>query len=387
MFNDPEKNANNQPPVKKGDTDPKPLEQSPVTLATGLPEQVRSESDQQKIKSATTEAVFPSQFSDAMMPRKTQPALQPDTIAIHLPGREQPLTFHDKEEIILGRSDASSVSLPDIDLNADQGIMLGVSRHHATIRRTEAGYYIRDLNSTNGTLLNGTRLVSGQPHRLQSGDQIRLGQLGLYVYFSFSSKKSIDTVLLEDKSLAHTDKLREGLTIDFLQEKITPYLNALASIQQILDEVQKQMFKVTIRSMTPHRNGKWIEVSIQGVGQTIQAVRSTIAPLRALQAPEPESEAPQPTLSVSKPPATLVPESVAKETETPEVASAESAIKLLENLATSAYGHEVNVARAILTSVDPTLSETNLSAFVKQIVPHINSIVSSDLEMIPPRHG
>ena len=222
---------------------------------------------------------------------------------------------------------------------------------------------------------------------MQSGDQIRLGQLGLYVYFSFSSKKSVDTILLEDKSLAHTDKLREGLTIDFLQEKITPYLNALASIQQVLDEAQKQPFKVTIRSMTPHQNGKWIEVSIQGVGQTIQAVRSTVAPLRALQASEQAPNVPQPTISVSKPIEPVAPEPVAKEAETPETAPPESAVKLLENLANNAYGHEVNVARSILTSVDPTLSETNLSAFVKQVVPHINSIVSSDLEMIPPRHG
>jgi len=44
----------------------------------------------------------------------------------------------------------------DCDLQLTDG---GVSRHHLELRATEQGYLLRDLDSTNGTLLGGVRLV------------------------------------------------------------------------------------------------------------------------------------------------------------------------------------------------------------------------------------
>jgi uncharacterized RDD family membrane protein YckC len=51
-----------------------------------------------------------------------------------------------------------------------------ISRHHAVIRQMEAGYEIQDLESSNGVLLNGTKVPSA---RLQDGDRITLGQMQL----------------------------------------------------------------------------------------------------------------------------------------------------------------------------------------------------------------
>jgi hypothetical protein len=48
-----------------------------------------------------------------------------------------------------------------------------VSRHHAVIRRRLGGYTITDLESTNGTFLNGSRIAN--PAALKRGDEIRLG--------------------------------------------------------------------------------------------------------------------------------------------------------------------------------------------------------------------
>jgi C4-dicarboxylate-specific signal transduction histidine kinase len=47
-----------------------------------------------------------------------------------------------------------------------------VSRHHAEIRRVEGVCVISDLNSSNGTFVNGERI---KQHRLASGDQLQLG--------------------------------------------------------------------------------------------------------------------------------------------------------------------------------------------------------------------
>jgi DNA-binding response OmpR family regulator len=47
-----------------------------------------------------------------------------------------------------------------------------VSRHHARIRRTEDGYLLEDLDSKNGTHLNGAMIKS--PEILQDGDVIQV---------------------------------------------------------------------------------------------------------------------------------------------------------------------------------------------------------------------
>ena len=60
-------------------------------------------------------------------------------------------------------------------------IVLGdpsVSRVHARIYKGEDGCIeIRDLNSTNGTWINGMRLEPNEKRRVQRGDEVRFGSL------------------------------------------------------------------------------------------------------------------------------------------------------------------------------------------------------------------
>src|SRR6266508_3929065 len=51
-----------------------------------------------------------------------------------------------------------------------------VSRQHAIVEETAKGYLLRDLDSTNGTFLNGVRVREGY---LAAGSVIRLGQTEL----------------------------------------------------------------------------------------------------------------------------------------------------------------------------------------------------------------
>jgi serine phosphatase RsbU (regulator of sigma subunit) len=69
-----------------------------------------------------------------------------------------------KPRITIGRARSSDVFLPDQWL----------SRHHAAVEQKNGAYYLLDLGSKNGTLLNGER-VSGD-RRLRDGDVITLGE-------------------------------------------------------------------------------------------------------------------------------------------------------------------------------------------------------------------
>jgi sigma-B regulation protein RsbU (phosphoserine phosphatase) len=69
-----------------------------------------------------------------------------------------------KERVTIGRSRDSDIFLPDQWL----------SRHHAEIRHRADGYYLVDMGSKNGTLLNGGRINDEQ--RLRPGDVITLGE-------------------------------------------------------------------------------------------------------------------------------------------------------------------------------------------------------------------
>jgi serine phosphatase RsbU (regulator of sigma subunit) len=69
-----------------------------------------------------------------------------------------------KPRITIGRARSSDVFLPDQWL----------SRHHAAVEQRNGAYYLLDLGSKNGTLLNGER-VSGD-RRLRDGDVITLGE-------------------------------------------------------------------------------------------------------------------------------------------------------------------------------------------------------------------
>lgn len=72
-----------------------------------------------------------------------------------------------KEKRIIGK-DASRVQ---ICIPND-----GVSRLHAMIVHDESGYKVEDLNSTNGTWVNGKRLTPREPYALHDGDKVSFAE-------------------------------------------------------------------------------------------------------------------------------------------------------------------------------------------------------------------
>jgi hypothetical protein len=91
-------------------------------------------------------------------------------------------------ELTLGRVNPDTGEAPLIDLRDCGAVQKGVSRRHAKIVRRDSGTLnLVDLGSGNGTYLNGQRLVPNQARILRDGDEIRLGDLILYVAFQKSA--------------------------------------------------------------------------------------------------------------------------------------------------------------------------------------------------------
>ena len=82
----------------------------------------------------------------------------------------------------IGRWDADNGIFPDVDLDAHDS-EAKVSRRHARIIHENGKYMIEDLGSTNGTYVNrGRRLIPGNPHILNDGDEVIVGKTFLRFY-------------------------------------------------------------------------------------------------------------------------------------------------------------------------------------------------------------
>lgn len=81
-----------------------------------------------------------------------------------------------KASYLIGREDPISGIHPEIDTTGSDGDAAGVSRRHAEIIQAGGGWFLQDLNSTNGSFVNNQRVPPHTRHPLHSGDQIRLGK-------------------------------------------------------------------------------------------------------------------------------------------------------------------------------------------------------------------
>lgn len=87
------------------------------------------------------------------------------------------------KNMVLGRNSEAKNIRNDIDLSR-LDVKKIVSRRHAMIQEKNNEFYLLDLNSHNGTLLNGERIAPDQPRRLKSGDILEFGSGGVKLTFT-----------------------------------------------------------------------------------------------------------------------------------------------------------------------------------------------------------
>lgn len=104
-----------------------------------------------------------------------QETLQAPIMRVELRTGRRTTEIDIRGEALIGRPDATRGIHPEIDLRLDDA----VSRRHAKIFMRGNHYVLTDLNSTNGTRLNGQWVQAEAEVPLKAGDEIEVGELSV----------------------------------------------------------------------------------------------------------------------------------------------------------------------------------------------------------------
>jgi HD-GYP domain-containing protein (c-di-GMP phosphodiesterase class II) len=168
-----------------------------------------------------------------------------------LEGRCETRVFEfDKDSITLGRS-------TDCDLALDDP---ACSRQHASIRLTDAKYYINDLGSTNGVRVNGQRVKEKELHY---GDRFQAGK-NLFVFLGDVPA-----------GLGGPDSLSDGRTI--IEKTMS-----LGAIDERLREIHRRAFpeRTAVREVSQEEIGELQKANRQmhAIYSFSRAINSTLDP-------------------------------------------------------------------------------------------------------------
>lgn len=126
------------------------------------------------------------ELSEELREQITREHLPPaQGIALYVLNSGEKVALCMEQEFMLGRDEGDSL-FPMIDLTDFEAFEKGVSRQHAIVKTMDERYMLIDNNSSNGTWINGDRLLPNSPHPIHSGNVIQLGRLKLVVVFSRS---------------------------------------------------------------------------------------------------------------------------------------------------------------------------------------------------------
>jgi hypothetical protein len=102
-------------------------------------------------------------------------------LALFVIENKQTLQLAGRTEFTLGRVAEGQPILPDVDLSAFDAYAQGVSRLHAALKVSRNRVAIMDLGSSNGTRVNGQKIVPHVDYPLNHGDIIALGKLKIQI--------------------------------------------------------------------------------------------------------------------------------------------------------------------------------------------------------------
>jgi len=315
-----------------------------------------------------------------------------DALVLFIMDDEQPLVIRNTHKVVLGRN-VSNIPPVVFDLSTYGAAELGVSRQHAMITAANDAYSLTDLGSTNGTWLNASRLVAQKPYPLHSGDQVRLGNLKLFVYFRTAEVSPGATeeiiLLVEEPHLGSS--LHPRMTARYLSATIHPFLQAMVDLQNAIEVIQGQPPReVIINTISAMRQDLPLGISITGAAQAIKLTKEMIVPWRreradalntvfAGQAAQPSDgpidTAPRPPAAQPGPHATRI----IKEADISDAASKQVMNALQEDL--------LRLAQEIVDTTTSDLSTADRSTYIAKIMPALRNLAVSRLQIALEKPG
>ena len=171
-----------------------------------------------------------------MNPGSDQPIL-----VVHGGAKDGETVTVEKDTVVMGR-------LPDSDVFVDEP---AVSRKHAEIVRSEEGYLLRDLKSTNGTFVNSGRLEAAGEQLLRDGDEIRLGNGDISFTFRHFAASTLKMTIMEGavdlpgvgSALSEPDAVDR----DIYEGSVRLKVEAEGDVQQVVSFVQELRNKSQLR--------------------------------------------------------------------------------------------------------------------------------------------
>ncbi|MEM0925323.1 MAG: GGDEF domain-containing protein [Planctomycetota bacterium] len=165
-----------------------------------------------------------AQSEPELMKRSTEslrPSQQSCLVQIYPPEILEGMLLIEKDRLVIGRDEGADLVIRDSS----------VSRQHAVLCRSESGYSIEDLDSTNGTVVAGQKV---RRIELSTGDTIQIGSF----LFKYLSAGSVESQYYETVYSALTrDALTGTMNKRFLLETIGRSIASAVRHQQSLSVV------------------------------------------------------------------------------------------------------------------------------------------------------
>lgn len=136
------------------------------------------------IQRTTTDQLDPRKEMPEVIEKPVVTKTTDPNVSLHIIDSGQVLHLKDRREFTLGRTVEGQPILPDVDLSPFDAFSLGVSRLHAAIRIVNKEVVVTDLGSSNGTRVNGQKIVPHVDYPLNHGDIIAVGKLKIQVIIS-----------------------------------------------------------------------------------------------------------------------------------------------------------------------------------------------------------
>src|ERR1700738_3260308 len=150
-----------------------------------------------------------------------------------------------KERYTIGR-------LPDNDIRIDSA---AVSGHHSLIINILNDSFLEDLNSTNGTYVNG-KLI--KKHALQHGDVVTVGHHQLRFVEDDEAQDEFEKTMVIQPSSRPVEKLRAA---NDAAESVAPSLSATAKSRVLSDTSAAALKKAKLQVLSGAFAGRELELS------------------------------------------------------------------------------------------------------------------------------